>query len=556
MSQSHLQTVSENQHIETPDWKLTPSDVSEAAEENAENLTRLERMLTRAQGFTLGFVRVNVPTQRAELVKQIRERVEPKGIQIIEIDLCEPVEDLLAELVRQLSDQMPHDTRRFAVFVYGLEHSIPSSETYHPPLAVINYKRENFPNAVPAPLVLWVPEYALQAIMVGAPDFWAWRSGLFEFETPKETVETHWLEIEPERDLLELSNMTAEEKQHRIQLLSGLLAEYEGREDADSSEIVRIRLDLMNRIGYIYHYLGDYNHSLEYHRRALKLAQKFNSEEWMARSWLGIGRISYNRGEYEMALQQLNKSLNINEKTKDCAGIARSRYGIGVIYQNRGDYDRALQQFEKSLKMRESIGDGVGVAHALYRIGKLHHLRGAHEKAMKVYGKSLKTAEDIGDRAGVATILHQIGMIYQDYQDYDAALKIYEQSLGIKEEVGSQRYIARSFHQIGAIHQDRGDYESALQHYEKSLKISESIGSPADVAITHSQLGKLFTETDRNPKAFKHLHLAYTTFSELHSPNTKIVVDMLKTLRTQWGAENFDAAWQDATGEAVPETLT
>jgi hypothetical protein len=28
---------------------------------------------------------------------------------------------------------------------------------------------------------------------------------------------------------------------------------------------------------------------------------------------------------------------------------------------------------------------------------------------------------------------------------------------------------------------------------------------------------------------------------------------MLKDLRAAWGAENFDAAWQRATGETVPD---
>ena len=52
-----------------------------------EELTRLERMLTRAEGFTLAFARVNVPTQRAKLVEAIQARVQQKGVEIVEMEL-------------------------------------------------------------------------------------------------------------------------------------------------------------------------------------------------------------------------------------------------------------------------------------------------------------------------------------------------------------------------------------------------------------------------------------------------------------------------------------
>lgn len=161
-----------------------------------ENLLALERLLTRASGFTLAFVRVNEPAQRAALVQEIRRRVEPQGLVIIEINLTTPIPDFLAELVRRFHtlvgklEPATANGPRLAVFVYGLEHSIATAGD-QPALAVINYKRENFRERIPLPLVLWLPEEALQALITGAPDFWAWRSGLFEFATPQEKTRKH-----------------------------------------------------------------------------------------------------------------------------------------------------------------------------------------------------------------------------------------------------------------------------------------------------------------------------------------------------------------------------
>jgi tetratricopeptide (TPR) repeat protein len=495
-------------------FPLLSSEFLQGREDDAENLMALERMLLWTQGFTLVFARVNVPAQRAELVKEIRKRVEPKGVMIVEIDLQAPVRDLEAELVARLKKMylfkpgekkpllaVADSAPRFAVFVYGLEHSLPSSEIYHPTLAVMNYKRENFREQIPASLVLWVPEYALQAIMEGAPDFWAWRSGLFEFAAPQQAIERTWQAVEPERGPIELSRMTGEEKRKRIQLLAGLLAEYEAQENLDAPEIGAIRLDLSNRIGLLYHFLGEHEQALEYYDRAHKLAQKSDNK----------------------------------------AGLAGSLHNLGMIHQARGDYAAALAEYEKSLQLKEEIGDRAGIAASLHQIGTIHQAHGNYELALAGYEKSLKISEELGDRAGIAHSLHQIGTLHQFRGDYESALSKYEKAKTIYEEIADLANVAKSLHQIGNIHYFRGEFTAALSMYEKSLKIAEDIGDRAGAALTRGQIGVLFTRIGQYRKSFAHLLFAYDLFVELQSPNAELAVNMLKTLRTKWGAENFAA---------------
>jgi tetratricopeptide (TPR) repeat protein len=533
-----------------------------------ENLRALERMLMRSEDFLIAFARVNVPSQRVELVKQLRDRLEAKGITLIEIDLREPIRDLFGEVQRALAAQylpslnMPkvqanrvRDAARYAIFVYGLEHSLPSSEIYHPALAVMNYKRENFRDALHTPLVLWVPEFALQAIIEGAPDFWAWRSGVFEFASPRETAETTWRAIEPERGQIELSRLTLEEKRQRIQILSGLLAEYEDRADKDEPELAAIRMDLLNRIGMVNNFIGEYTLALDFYQRGLYIAQQKDAQAEIANFSHNIGMIHQDRGDYASALAQYEKSLKILEELGDRAGVASSLHQIGNLHYLRGDYDAALAQYEKSLKIFEELGNRAGMASSLHQIGRIHEDRGDYDAALAQYEKSLQIAEGLGNRAGVAISLHQIGMIHQKRGDYATALVQYEKSRKILEEIGDRANVARSLHQIGIINQERGDYAAALAQYEKSLKIKEELGDRAGVAHSRGQIGNLFTQTGRYAEAFEHLLFALATFAELQSPNAGIAANMLKDLRTQWGEANFDSAWQQATGTQAPEGL-
>ena len=70
-----------------------------------------------------------------------------------------------------------------AVFVTGLEYGIPYDQPNARILAELNLGRDAFLRDVPHPLVIWLPDYAVTAVARFAPDFWAWRSGVFEFET-------------------------------------------------------------------------------------------------------------------------------------------------------------------------------------------------------------------------------------------------------------------------------------------------------------------------------------------------------------------------------------
>lgn len=484
-------------------------------ETTEEELTRLERMLTRAKGFTLAFARVNAPTQRTQLVEELRTRVQPKSVEIVEIDLDGSVENVLTEIedyLRQHDDAAPDGTTKQAVFVYGLEQLIPSSAIYHPALALINLRRENFREAIPTPLVFWIPEYALQAIAEGAPDFWAWRSGVYEFTLPQEHTEAMWASVEPERGQSRLSLL---EKKERINSLSGLLAEYELREDKNEPNIVAIRFDLLTRIGDLYDYTGNYELAFDFFGRALALAEATENESFSVHILLSIGIIYQKRGNHKQALAHYERSLKIAEETGNRSGVAISQHQIGMIYRERGNYGQALVHYERSLKINE----------------------------------------ELGNRNVIAPSLGEIGIIYQEQGDYEQARAHYERSLKIEEETGSRSGIATALHLLGNLDYLRGDHDQALDYYRRSLQINEELGNRYGIAFSHGQLGQFFLERGQYEEAFEHSLMAFFITARMKLPDIWRAIADLKKLRSAWGTEPFDEAWQEATGEPVPDYL-
>ena len=214
------------------------------------------------------------------------------------------------------------------------------------------------------------------------------------------------------------------------------------------------------------------------------------------------------------------------------------RWGFGRYAESQ--YARLLDRVERA-----------DAAVLMHNFGVLQQERGNYEAALDYYQRSLKIAEEIGDVAGVANSLHQIGRVQQERGNYEVALDYYQRSLKILEELGDVAGVASSLHNIGRVQQARGNYEAALDYYQRSLKIAEEIGNVAGVATSQGQIGKLLAETGHYAEAFGLLLNALGVFRQLQSPNARIVVNMLKTLRGKW--DGFDAAWREATGEDVPE---
>jgi tetratricopeptide (TPR) repeat protein len=467
-------------------------------------LDQIERVVRWSDEFRLAFVKCNHPVQREAMRRSLRERLNDK--RVLEIFLEKPIISLLDELSTHWDAKQLPD----AVCVYGLENSLSEQREASPVLGRLNHDRDLIHQAIPAALLIWLPDFALDYVARGAPDFWAWRSGVYEFPTEVVSWQRESSAVLA-RDSTSLFSLSLEDKQKEIARLEGFLRTVQTLPQRDK------RVQQTN--AHLWHQLGLLQESL------YKLPEAIASHE---------------------------KALKIKEELGDQDDVAWSLYQIAIIYRMRGEYPAALANHKRALKLFEALSNQDGVAWSLHQIGMIHQARGDYEEALANYERALKFFEASGyGQFGVAWSLHQIGTIHQARGDYEKALANYEQALKIKEELGDQDGVAWSLHQIGTIHQARGDYTRALANYEQALMIAERLGDQVMIANSHGQIGQLFIQTGNYKEAFEHLMLALRTLEKLQSPDVGIAVNTLKELRTHWGEQAFDAAWRKATGGAA-----
>jgi len=224
--------------------------------DNRETLEHLHRALELADGFALFFARCDQPAQRDDLIIHLDALLLQQGRLARRLDVVSPARSLLASLKstcwatsdRSAQPSFRAQARRRSrrslatlacVHVCGLEDALPSDDPHPPVLSQLNLARDHFRD-LPCPLVFWLPDAALTRLAQGAPDFWAWRSGTFDF-VPR------WVPLakQPQAQSEPSAVMQAEE---RIRALENLLSDYRTLGDGPTEQRARAGLlvDLAN----------------------------------------------------------------------------------------------------------------------------------------------------------------------------------------------------------------------------------------------------------------------------------------------------------------------
>jgi len=538
-------------------WPDTP-----AARQNLETLSALARAIGMAAPgrFVLLLAKCNVPAQREALAAQLRVMLEPLGVELLEVSLDEPVSDLLSHLQARLGASIqragpaewellvqPQPTVAvaeprapysacppLALSVYGLEASL-RSDTPHPRLlAHLNLARERYRD-LGCPLVLWLPDYALTRLAREAPDFWAWRSGVFEFAPQREMAESALRQMAYEPGVV-TSSLDAAAKRERLALLEQLLADY--RLLGEGPQEQNAQADILAKMGSLHWDLGDYAEARRLYQESLAIAQQLGNRAGIARTLQNLGNVAYRQGDYAEARRLYQDALNIKQQLGSRVSAAYTLGQMGNLARAQGDLDEAKTLYDQVRDISQQMGDRRSVAKALHQLGNVAYLQGDYAEARRLYQESLDIKQQLGDRAGVAQTLHQLGMLAQAQGDYAEARRLYQESLDIAQQLGDRASVAISFHQLGLLAQDQGDYAEARRLYQESLDIARQLGSRDGIARTLHQLGRLAEEDGDLGEAKRLFAESLASFEALGAPDAAAARRSLDRVRERLDEES------------------
>ena len=451
-----------------------------AATEEAAALSLLIRETTRS---LLAFAIYRSVTEREPAIRALKEQLP---LPVVEFTLSKQVQDPI-----RLLRTVPADERR-CIFFYDAEEALPEVAGY------VNLQREAFAD-VPHAVVFWVNEHGLRELATHAPDFWAWRSGVFDFRSEQ-----------VERPLAAMQTMLAEplifkdrgDLERRISLYQGLIREHSEPEQPDEGFLARLHVRLADAL-----------HTLT---------------------------------RFDEAAAHAQQALEHSQRAGDRDTEAHALHTLGILAQERWQLEAAEDLYRQSLTISEELSDEAGVAVSYHQLGNVADLRQQFDQAEKWYRKSLEMNERLGNESGAASTYGQLGILTQEHQQYDQAEQWYQKALAIFERLGLEADAATAYHQLGILAQERQQFDQAEQWYQQALAIKKRLGHPPWRVDTLALMGVLRRRQNRADEAVAWYGRALTIAAEYEMPvGTQILMDLARVIGAM-GEDAFAAAWRQA----------
>jgi tetratricopeptide (TPR) repeat protein len=489
---------------------------------NQQEFAELLTFVDFAEKFTLGFVEVNFPPDAELLIEALKTNPECWEIQFVTLNFSDPnLRFLRDEIIKNLPtiEREPDKQirqahcKKLVLIVRGLEKSIGVFGEYPPVLQDLNFVRDAYRRTVPHPILFILPDYAITRLSKFAPDFWAWKSGIFRFKTTPATKDYAIAQTANAENVIGMTRLATPEEQERIDLLHRLLMDYKPTGHQATGDNLGQCGNILHQLGVAYLNQKHPGKARDYLAEAVKL---LNGEEsaFYAEVLNTLGKAYYQQREFDKAIDCYQKSLRISQKLENHRGEIASLFYLGNTYLGMRQFQQARDFYQQCLEIEQQIDDRYSTASIYHNLGRVAEELREYEQARAYYQQALEIKLEFGDHYECAGTYHQLGIVAQQLREYEQARAYYQQALEIKLEFGDRYECAGTYHQLGIVAQELREYEQARAYYQQALDIKLEFGDRYECASTYYQLGRVAQELREYEQARAYYQQALDIFLE------------------------------------------
>ncbi|HEV8440856.1 MAG TPA: sigma 54-interacting transcriptional regulator [Methylomirabilota bacterium] len=234
-------------------------------------------------------------------------------------------------------------------------------------------------------------------------------------------------------------------------------------------------------------YLGEWDRSLEYCRRALRHGEAVNDLRLRVVALTRIGSTHIQRGDPATGLKYCEEALALSPTPFDTAMV---RIPHGYALAKTGSAAAGIAELAESVDWFAGARLSFSHAMAALRLSEIHLLQGEPARARELLEGALRTSRELGYRhfEGVAERLLGESYLPDDLPRAAAHLETATRVLG---EIGAQNELAKALVNEAELHRARGARPEARSRLERALRIFESLGTLNEPARVGAVLAAL-----------------------------------------------------------------
>jgi tetratricopeptide (TPR) repeat protein len=328
-------------------YNLNSSEITDRSQFlsiNQQSLASLLTFVDFAAGLTIGFIEIDREQERDWIIEWLVDSPQCQDVNFLVLTYDDPnLRFLLDEILTSLSQQDLQTTENLVLIIKGLEYSISHTE-YPPILQNLNFVRDAFVDALPHPILFCLPSYQITSIAKFAPDFWAWKSGSFKFESIDQ--ESIFIDNSP---VEYFQTKTVPASQSRIDLLEELLREYTSEPSS---------IPILQQLGYVHRSRQEWVKAESYLIEALNtlndLLGSNYENNYGATIYIELANVYREQQKYDRAEELCKRVLDLSRDILTPKQWAEVNNILGLIYAENSR-ENIAENSEKAIAYFKSV---------------------------------------------------------------------------------------------------------------------------------------------------------------------------------------------------------
>ena len=201
--------------------------------------------------------------------------------------------------------------------------------------------------------------------------------------------------------------------------------------------------------GGIYGKKGDFDKSMEYHKKTLDMAVKNNDDHERAIANANIGNIYRGRGDYIKAIELCSNSVDFFEKHDDTNNSATTYANLASFYSNLKDYNNSYKYIKKSIKIYKELGAKYETARTYVKYASIYlndaSNEGNFDSVLQCLLKNLEIYKQIGNLRGECDIYSLIGYYYKKQNNDKSAIEYFEKTIELSSDSEYKLFFAEYY---------------------------------------------------------------------------------------------------------------
>ncbi|HEY5533894.1 MAG TPA: tetratricopeptide repeat protein [Ignavibacteria bacterium] len=271
----------------------------------------------------------------------------------------------------------------------------------------------------------------------------------------------------------------------------GLKTAQEGLELARKIKYEKGEADCLHQLANQYWSISNYPIALDYYLDALKIFERMNDKNSMARSYYSIGLIYKSQGDYKNAINYYRKSESMHPD--DNYWLAELNGCFGDLYAVLNKQDSALMYYQRSYENYNLVKDKYQLNLTLNGLGEVQFKMGNIELALAYYREAIRNGISYNDSLGLSFTFLNIAKLYEDAEPKDSSIFYAGLSMLCAQKASVLENVIESGKLLSKLYEGKNDKE-ALRYLQISLAARDSLFS-RDRTMQIQNL--LFNETKR-----------------------------------------------------------